>query len=84
MRWFASLLSRSTKSDLRFELQDTNLREGLAVGMRSMPGNRYDGHTLAKTVEQVSILIVHNPRTVIMDKGYGVVEFDGLQILRLS
>jgi IS5 family transposase len=32
------------------------LKEGLVVGMRSMPGNPWDGHTLAKTVEQASIL----------------------------
>lgn len=31
----------------------TTLREGLVVGMRSMPGNPYDGHTLAETLEQV-------------------------------
>ena len=34
----------------------TTLREGLVVGMRSMPGNPYDGHTLAETLEQVGIL----------------------------
>ena len=34
----------------------TTLKEGLVVGMRSMPGNPWDGHTLAETVEQASIL----------------------------
>jgi IS5 family transposase len=34
----------------------TTLKEGLLVGMRSMPGNPYDGHTLEETIEQVSIL----------------------------
>ena len=34
----------------------TTLKEGLVVGMRSMPGNPYDGHTLAETLEQVGIL----------------------------
>lgn len=37
----------------------TTLKEGLVVGMRSMPGNPYDGHTLAKTLEQVGILTGH-------------------------
>jgi IS5 family transposase len=35
----------------------TALKEGLVVGMRSMPGNPWDGHTLDETIEQVSILI---------------------------
>lgn len=48
----------------------TTLREGLVVGMRSMPGNPYDGHTLAETVEQVSILAGQDPKTVTVDKGY--------------
>ena len=52
------------------------------VGCRSMPGNPYDGHTLAETIEQVSILTDHNPQTVIVDKGYRGVELDGVQILR--
>lgn len=34
----------------------TTLKEGLVVDMRSMPGNPYDGHTLAETLEQVGIL----------------------------
>jgi IS5 family transposase len=60
----------------------TTLREGLVVGMRSMPGNPYDGHTSAETIEQVSILTDHNPKTVIVDKGYRGVELGGGQILR--
>jgi IS5 family transposase len=34
----------------------TTHKEGLVVGMRSMPGNPYDGHTLAETLEQAAIL----------------------------
>ena len=60
----------------------TTLKEGLVVGMRSMPGNPYDGHTLAETVEQVSILTDHNPQTIIVDKGYRGVALAGVQILR--
>ena len=29
----------------------TTHKEGLVVGMRSMPGNPYDGHTLPEAVE---------------------------------
>ena len=60
----------------------TTLKEGLVVGMRSMPGNPYDGHTLAETLEQVSILAERKPTTAIVDKGYRGVEIEGVRILR--
>jgi IS5 family transposase len=60
----------------------TTLKEGLVVGMRSMPGNPYDGHTLDETIEQVSILANQRPRMVMVDKGYKGAEVDGVQILR--
>ena len=54
------------------------------VGMRSMPGNPYDGHTLAETLEQVGILTGTDkpPATAIVDKGYRGVEVEGVRILR--
>jgi IS5 family transposase len=60
----------------------TTLKEGLVVGMRSMPGNPYDGHTLAETLEQVGILADKKPTTAIVDKGYRGVEIQGVRILR--
>lgn len=62
----------------------TTLREGLIVGMRAMPGNPYDGHTLAQALEQVSSLsgIDKLPHTAIVDKGYRGVEIEGVRILR--
>jgi IS5 family transposase len=60
----------------------TTLKEGLVVGCRSMPGNPYDGHTLAETIEQVSILADQKPKTAIVDKGYQGAQLEGLQILR--
>ncbi|PYE72688.1 DDE family transposase [Xylophilus ampelinus] len=60
----------------------TTLKEGLVVGCRSMPGNPYDGHTLAETIEQVSILADQKPKTAIVDKGYQGAQVEGLQILR--
>jgi len=62
----------------------TTFKEGLVVGMRSMPGNPYDGHTLAETLEQVGILtgVDKLPRTAIVDKGYQGVEVPGVRILR--
>jgi IS5 family transposase len=44
--------------------------EGLVVGMRSMPGNPYDGHTLDSALEQVSILTDSVPSIVLADRGY--------------
>ena len=35
-----------------------------------MPGNPYDGHTLAETLEQVEILTDTTPATVLADRGY--------------
>jgi IS5 family transposase len=45
-------------------------REGLVVGMRAMPGNPYDGHTLAESLEQVEIRTEMTPTTVLADRGY--------------
>ena len=61
----------------------TTLKEGLVVGMRSMPGNPYDGHTLAETLEQVGILTGTDrpPATAIVDKGYRGVKVEGVRIL---
>jgi len=60
----------------------TTLKEGLVVGMRSMPGNPWDGHTLDETIEQVSILTHAKPKTVVVDKGYQGVKIEGVEILR--
>ena len=60
----------------------TTLKEGFAVGMRSMPGNPYDGHTLHESIEQVSILTEHKPTTAVVDKGYRGIDVEGVRILR--
>ncbi|BFL65954.1 hypothetical protein SKB0092_40320 (plasmid) [Roseomonas mucosa] len=39
----------------------TTIEGGFVVGMRSMPGNPYDGHTLADALEQVETLTGHRP-----------------------
>ena len=58
----------------------TTHKEGLVVGMRSMPGNPYDGHTLPEAVEQVSILTDHLPKAVFVDKGYRGVAIAGVAV----
>lgn len=49
-------------------------REGLVVGMRSMPGNPYDGHTVDSQIEQVAILTGVTPAIALVDRGYRGVE----------
>ena len=48
-------------------------RQGLMVGARSLPGNPYDGHTLAEQLEQTTVLLQElgvKPHTAIVDLGY--------------
>lgn len=58
----------------------TTHREGLVVGMRSMPGNPYDGHTLEEALEQAHILSGVKPETVFVDRGYRGVDIEGVKI----
>lgn len=58
----------------------TTHKEGLVVGMRSMPGNPYDGHTLAEALEQAAILCDAAPEVAIVDRGYKGVAVDGVKI----
>jgi len=48
----------------------TTHKEGLVVGMRSLPGNPYDGHTLHLALEQTAILTQRQPQEVFVDLGY--------------
>ena len=57
-------------------------KEGLVVGMRSMPGNPYDGHTVDSQLEQVGILTGHTPKIALADRGYrGVEPLAGTRLL---
>jgi IS5 family transposase len=40
------------------------------LGMRAMPGNPYDGHTLYETLEQAEILSGVKAKEVFVDRGY--------------
>ena len=48
----------------------TTIDEGIVVGMRAMPGNPYDGHTLAEALEQVETLTDYCPELAVVDRGY--------------
>ncbi len=48
----------------------TTIDEGFVVGMRAMPGNPYDGHTLAEALEQVETLTDRRPDLAVVDRGY--------------
>ena len=57
-------------------------REGLVVGMRSMPGNPYDGHTVDSQIEQIAILTGTTPKMALVDRGYrGVQASAGTRLL---
>ncbi|ADG20769.1 IS5 family transposase [Paraburkholderia atlantica] len=58
----------------------TTHKEGLVVGARSMPGNPYDGHTLAEALEQAAILSDVKPDVAIVDRGYKGVAVEGVKI----
>lgn len=48
----------------------TTLAGGFVVGMRSMPGNPYDGHTLVDALQQVETLTGQRPSLAVVDRGY--------------
>ena len=48
----------------------TTNRGGFVVGMRALPGNPYDGHTLHEALEQVEILTDQRPELAFVDRGY--------------
>jgi transposase, IS5 family len=57
-------------------------KKGVVVGMRSMPGAPYDGHTLHSQLEQVEILSGVKPSLALADRGYrGVKPPDGTRLL---
>lgn len=45
-------------------------KESFVVGMKSLPGNPYDGHTLKVSLEQVSRLTGIAPKEAYVDRGY--------------
>lgn len=60
----------------------TTHKEGFVVGARSMPGNPYDGHTLAEALEQSAILSETPIHTAVVDRGYRGIDVSGVRILR--
>lgn len=59
----------------------TTLDEGFVVGMRSFPGNPYDGHTLKETLAQVEILTDKRPDLAVVDRGYRGHDEDKTRVL---
>ena len=56
-------------------------KEGLVVGMKSLPGNPYDGHSLVGALQQVEGLTGRMPNAVFVDQGYRGVEITDTAIL---
>jgi IS5 family transposase len=59
----------------------TTLEGGFVVGRRALPGNPYDGHTLAEALEQVAILTDQRPRLAVVDRGTRGHGVAGTQVL---
>ncbi len=57
-------------------------KEGLVVGMKSLAGNPYDGHSLASALQQVGVLTGTMPKAAFVDKGYRGVVIEGTDIWR--
>lgn len=60
----------------------TTHKEGLVVGIKSMPSNPYDGHTLSSAVAQIHALTNRTPKAVFVDRGYRGVEVPNVTIWR--
>ena len=59
----------------------TTIDEGFVVGMRALPGNPYDGHTLPEALEQVAILTGQIPDLAVVDRGYRGHGVSGTKVL---
>ncbi|MHB0706808.1 IS5 family transposase [Roseomonas mucosa] len=59
----------------------TTLTGGFVIGMRSTPGNPYDGHTLADTLQQVETLTGSCPSLAVVDRGYRGHRVQGTRVL---
>ncbi len=59
----------------------TTLAEGFVIGMRSLPGNPCDGHTLGEALAQVAVLTDCRPRLAVVDRGYRGHNVEGTQVL---
>ncbi len=54
------------------------------VGMRSMPGNPYDGHTVDSQIEQIGVLTGARPKMALVDRGYRGVQTSASTRLQVS
>jgi transposase, IS5 family len=56
----------------------TTSREGLVIGMNSLPGNPYDGHTLSASIEQARRISAREiDGDIFVDKGYRGHDYKG-------
>jgi len=55
-------------------------KESFVIGMHALPGNPYDGHTLAGSLEQVQRITGHLPSEAYVDRGY---KGHGLETLKV-
>ncbi len=59
----------------------TTLDEVFVIGMRSFPGNPYDGQTLKETLAQVEVLTDKRPDLAVVGRGYRGHDEDKTRVL---
>jgi IS5 family transposase len=59
----------------------TALAGGFVVGLRSMPGSPYDGHTLPDALQRVETLTGSCPSLAVVDRGYRGHRVQGTKVL---
>lgn len=55
----------------------TSNMDNWVLGIQALPGNPYDGHTLAAAIDQIERLIDHSVSDVFVDRGYRGHDYDG-------
>ena len=62
----------------------TTSREGIVIGMRSLPGNPYDGHTLSGSIEQAQRIIARElDGDIFVDNGYKGHDYVGRAVVHI-
>ena len=62
----------------------TTSREGFVIGMRALPGNPYDGHTLSGSIEQAGRVIGRElDGDVFADRGYRGHDYEGRALVHI-
>jgi len=63
----------------------TTSREGIVIGMKSLPGNPFDGHTLSESIEQAQRIIARElDGDIFADRGYKGHDYKGRATVHIA